>query len=69
MVNHYKKHSRISDKKFREILKLFLLDIEATKVSEISNISCPAINRLFTYFRTIIADYCEKIRIYTVLSG
>ena len=60
MVKQYKKHFRITDKKFREILKLFLLDIEATKVSELSNISRSAINRLFTYFRTIIADYCEK---------
>jgi len=64
MVKWYKKHSRISDKKFREILKLFLLDIEATKVSEISNISRPAINRLFTYFRTIIAEYCEENSIF-----
>ena len=49
MIKRYKKHSRISDKKFREILLLFLLDIEATKVSEISNISRPSINRLLTY--------------------
>ena len=53
MVNQYKKHFRITDKKFREILRLFLLDIEVTKVSEISNISRPAINRLFTYLRNI----------------
>jgi transposase len=46
MVKQYKKHSRISDKKFREILRLFLLDIEAIKVSEINNTSRPAINRL-----------------------
>jgi len=64
MVKRYKKHSRISDKKFRETLRLFLLDIEATKVSEISNISRPALNRLFTYFRTIIAEYCEANSIF-----
>ena len=66
MVKRYKKHSRISDKKFREILRLFLLDIEATKVSEISNISRPAINRLFTYFRIVIADYCEENSIFEI---
>jgi len=64
MVKQYKKHFRISDKTIREILKLFLLDIEATKVSEISNISRPAINRLFTYFRIIISDYCEENSIF-----
>ena len=34
MVKSYRKRSRISEKKFREILRLFLLDIEASKVSE-----------------------------------
>jgi len=64
MVKRYEKHSRISVSKFREILRLFLLDIEATKVSEISNIYRSAINRLFTYFRTIIAEYCEESSIF-----
>ena len=56
MVKRYKKHSRIFESKFREILRLFLLDIEVTKVSEISNISRPAINRLFTYFRIVSSE-------------
>jgi len=43
-----------------------LLDIEATKVSEISNISRPVINRLFTYFRTIVAEYCEENSIFEI---
>jgi len=45
-------------------LWLFLLDIEATKVSEISNISRPTINRIFTYIRTIITEYCEENSIF-----
>jgi transposase len=64
MVNKYKKRSRISESKFREILRLFLLDIEATKVSEITSISRPAINRLFTYIRTIIAEHCQENSIF-----
>jgi transposase len=64
MVKQYKKRSRITDKKFRDILKLFLLDIEATKVSDISNIFRPASNRIFTYIRTIIAEYCEETSIF-----
>jgi hypothetical protein len=39
MINVYKKHSRISTSKFREILRLFLLDIDATKTSKIMNVS------------------------------
>jgi transposase len=41
-------------------LKLFLLDIEATKVSKIVNISRQCINRLYKYIREIIATDCEK---------
>jgi transposase len=60
MINVYKKHSRVSASKFREILKLFLLDIEASKVSKISNVSRQAINRIFKHIRIIIAKDCEK---------
>jgi transposase len=60
MINNYKKRSRISNAKFREILKYFCLDIEATKVSEITNISRPTINKIFLEIRKIIANYCEK---------
>ena len=45
------KHSRISEKKFREILKYFWLDIEAKKTSEPTKISRPTDNKEceFTY--------------------
>jgi transposase len=66
MVNVYKKHSRISILKFREILRLFLLDIEATKISKITDVSRQAINRLFKYIRIIIAKECEKNSIFEV---
>ena len=46
MLKSYRKRSRISEKKFREILRLFLLDIEASKVSEITKISRTTINKI-----------------------
>ncbi len=39
MVNKYKKRSRISEAKIRQIIKLFALDIEATKIAELTGIS------------------------------
>ena len=39
MKNKYIKHTHISERKFKEIIKLFSLDLEATKISEIINIS------------------------------
>jgi len=46
MRNKYIFRSRISEKKFREILRLFCLDIEAIKVAEITHISRPTINKI-----------------------
>ena len=66
MFNKYLKWWYISKRKFRKILKLFLLDIEATKVSEITKISCLTINKIFHYIRAIIAKYCEENSIFTV---
>ena len=60
MVKSYKKRSRISASKFREVLRLFLLDIEATKVSKITNISRQAVNRIYKNIRTVIALDCEN---------
>ena len=39
MKNKYIVRSRISEKKFREILKYFTQDVEATKIAEFTNIS------------------------------
>ena len=36
MKNKYIVHSRISEKKFREILKYFAEDIEASKISNLA---------------------------------
>ena len=44
MKNMYIIRSRISEKKFREILKYFTQDIEATKIAEFTNISEKTIN-------------------------
>ena len=56
----YKKGSHISRPKFREILRLFLLDIEATKISEITKISCPTVNKIFMEIRKTIARDCDE---------
>jgi len=66
MFKLYKNRSIISDAKFREILKLFLLDIEATKVSEITKIFRLTINKIFHYIRQMISEYCEENSIFAV---
>jgi transposase len=60
MKNKYIIRSRISEKKFREILKLFCLDIEAKKTSQITGISRYTINHLYDKIRERIAQDCEQ---------
>ena len=51
MKNKYIKHTHISERKFKEMIKLFSLDLEATKISEITNISRNTINILLNTMR------------------
>ena len=60
MKNKYIIRSRISEKKFREILKLFCLDIEAKKVSELTSINRTTINKIFDKLRILIASKYES---------
>ena len=60
MVNKYKKRSRISEAKFREIVRLFALDIEATKIAILTGISRRSINKIITQIRQRIAELSES---------
>lgn len=57
--NRYVKRSRISEKKFREIVKLFSVDLEADQVAEIVGLSRNTVNKYFKAMRTRIAEFCE----------
>ena len=60
MINKYKKRSRISEAKFREIIKLFSLDIEATKIASLTGISRVTVNRIIRDVRGRISEYCQR---------
>lgn len=60
MNNKYKKRSRISNKKFRKIVKCFSLDIEASKIAVLTRISRNSINKIVKYIRMKIAEHSEK---------
>ena len=61
MKNRYIIRSRISEKKFREILRYFCLDLEAVKVAKLSNISKKTIDKIFKQLRILMLHECEKI--------
>ncbi|WP_146661561.1 IS1595 family transposase [Anaerohalosphaera lusitana] len=60
MINKYKKRSKISEAKFRQIVKLFALDIEATKIAELTGLSRKTINTILYKIRIRIAEYCQQ---------
>jgi len=60
MNNKYIYRSKISEKKFREILRYFCFDLEAKKVADLTNISRPTINKIYHQIREKIALECEK---------
>ena len=61
MKNKYIIRSRISEAKFREILKYFTEDIEASKISNLTKISEVTLCKIFREIRALMSKECEKI--------
>jgi transposase len=59
MRNKYVGRSHISEKKFRQLVKLFSLDLDAVQISELSHLNRNTVNRYLKAFRIRIAELCE----------
>ena len=59
MVNKYFIGSHISERKFRQIVRFFCLDIEAKKTAELTGISRQSINKIYAAIRHRIVDICS----------
>lgn len=64
MKNRYIKRSHISEYKFRQIIKLFVADLEAKQIASLCNININTINRLLNLLRQRIAVICEEESIF-----
>ena len=60
MANKYAYRSRISEVKFRAIVKYFNADLTASQISDLSGISRNSINKILKALRARIADHCEQ---------
>ena len=60
MKNKYFIRSRISEKKFREIIKYFSVDLTATQIAVLSKTNRKTINKILKQVRKNIAEFCEK---------
>jgi hypothetical protein len=51
--------SKIPEAKFRKIIRLFSVDLDAGQIAEIAYINRDTVNRCFSASRMRIAEYCE----------
>jgi transposase len=59
--NRYYARSRISERKFRQLLRYFAMDFSATDVAELTGIRRKAVTLIFLKIRRRIAEECERI--------
>ena len=60
MRNKYIIRGRISEQQFRQIMRYYSLDLEASKIAKLTGISRNSINRIVLGIRERIAELCEK---------
>lgn len=62
MRNFYSVRSRISEAKFREIVRYFSVDLTALQAADLSGLNRNTINRIYRGIRERIAQACEDQR-------
>src|SRR3989338_7094251 len=60
LKNRYTIGARITEVKFRQFLRLFALDLEATKISKITRLNRNTVNRYTRLIRERILEDCER---------
>ncbi len=60
MKNRYAIRARISEPQFRQIVRLFALDLDATQIAALAGLNRNTINRYLRGIRERIAEYCES---------
>jgi hypothetical protein len=58
--NRYSNRSKISEKKIREIVRYFALDLDALQIAKITCLNRNTINRYLKAIRERIAEYCQQ---------
>jgi transposase len=60
LKNKHAKRSKISEAKFRELVKLFALNLEATQIAELTGLNRNTVNRFLRAIRERLAEFCEQ---------
>ena len=59
MKNKYVKRSKITEAKFRQLIKLFAYDIDAQTIASLTRLNRNTVNRYLAMIRSRIAELCE----------
>ena len=57
--NRYYRRSRIAEKKFRQLIRYFTMDLTATNTAELTSISVRSVNSIYLKLRRRLAESCE----------
>ena len=64
MKNRYCKSSKLSEAKFRELVKYFAADLTATQIALLSSLNINTVDRYLRLIRERIVQYCEQQRLF-----
>src|ERR1700689_515128 len=59
-INRYFRFSKLSEAKFRRVLRCFSLDLTATQAASLTGISVRSVNAIFLRIRSRLAEECER---------
>ena len=59
-VNKYANRSKISEAKFRQLVKLFAIDLDASQIAEVTGLNRNTVNRYLMALRLRVAEFCEQ---------
>ncbi|MEO6050010.1 MAG: IS1595 family transposase [Pyrinomonadaceae bacterium] len=59
-LNRYYRRSRIAEKKFREIIKYFALDLTANKTDELTGLTHKTVNQIYLKIRQRLAEESQR---------
>lgn len=60
MHNKYISRSRISEYQFRRLIRMFTIDMEATKITALTGLNRNTVNRILKLLCTRLAKLCEQ---------
>jgi hypothetical protein len=59
-VNRYFRRSKISEARFRDLVRCFALDLTATQTAAVTGISVRSVNAIFLRIRVRMAEACAR---------